>query len=230
MININNLFEVCIIDYFPQKWLKENNIFEIKKILRHDKNLNKNLKTPLGHGIAIVGIINSIVKNLNFCVASIDDKTNYLDIINLLYELITNRIARVINISFGFFFENNLEAINLFQMIINLSHEYNVLIVCSESNKNNEKVYPAMCKNVISVGSCKDCVQDILIYNGKFLFKEINMFVDWIDRRKIIVKGNSFYNAIASGIIIKENYIFDNMFVKKIFKYSKVLNDVKYFY
>lgn len=191
-------YDICIIDYFTEEFINRNEQnciwknFHVKPIMAR------------GHGQAIVEIVCHINPNVQWCYATIGSETSLDEIMNILNYLGNSHMAKVINMSFGFY-EINDEYKRKYQKIIDMLSKKRIRIICA-TDERGIKTYPASFLGVYSVYvNKKNSVSNIEICknNYEIFFPSISILVPWIGGRYIWVWGSSFYTAIVSGVFTR---------------------------
>ena len=102
-------YDICIIDYFPENWLKKSKkSIKCYDTLKFGEKNRKNIEYfPMGHGIAQCDILLNFNSEAKVCVVPISPKTKINQVNIILSKLIRFKTSKVINISFGFFEEEN---------------------------------------------------------------------------------------------------------------------------
>lgn len=222
------MYDICVIDYFFEDWLNENTNYDVLFKLKKDISISKNCSK--GHGIAILDLINTISIEAKICLVPINSLYSCLDIIEILYKIISENLSKIINISFGFLKESVTDkVIELFNDILNLAKLNNIIIVSSDSNDEYTTI-PNCLNDTISVFNDEYSDFDIKYYNSRFIFRKVSLFVNWINGRKIWVNGNSFYTAIATSIIWNDIEKITNHIDVQYYNFEDILKNIKFSY
>ncbi|MDO4594787.1 MAG: hypothetical protein Q4B52_05345 [Tissierellia bacterium] len=220
-------YDIAIIDYFDYKWIENNK--DKYKIIDYSSFTSKGI--PKGHGIAVTYIITRINKNARIVIFSIDKNMSINMLSDILNYIANNKIAKIINLSFGFVSYKNLKEVMNLKNACKECFLNNIKIITSNSN-NNKKTIPGVFKEIILVDNNYLQDKDVKFKKNNVYVKRLQLLVQWVDR-KIWVEGNSFYTAIISSIfslgIDRDDEIkFTKIFQKLDFKYKEITNDSKF--
>lgn len=189
--------------------------YEWKKV-GHDKKIveNEGLDT-FGHGTAIINIISSISKSVEFINVKIADrKVDSKGIVSALEFIYTHLDVDIINISAGVTELSNYHELD---EVCRKLADKNILII-SAFDKGGGVTYPAAFDKVIGVDVEKD------VQSGNEITIAMNDIVNvrmpntfhrtvWLNGEKALLKGSSFACAKITGI-----------FANLLLKYQKKIN------
>lgn len=227
---INKEYDIGIIDFYPNDWIKANyNKYDIINTCNSKKDLYLNF--PMGHGIAIKSIVEDINLKSSVLLIAIDIETK-IDFINEILNMIVKfKICRIINISFGFMNLSNIKNLKRMQEICEYANKNKIIIIAAKSN-DGQNSFPSSFDSVLSVDFNKNQIEDLIIRREICVFKKLKLLVPWYKDRKMWVDGNSFYSSIITGIISTydiNNYsnFFDLGYIDDVSKYFKNIKVLK---
>lgn len=191
-------YDICVIDYFVEDFLNSmNGDIYFKK---YNEPIN-----ALGHGQAIVDIIWNICDSIKVCCIPIGKNATLHDIYKYLYFIMVNKLAKVINISFGFSCKNSGYKY-AFDLLCKYMSENGFTIVCA-GNICNYNLIPANCTGVYTVyeNEKEDFNFKYYVFCGnKIFFNHFDIKVYWLSKYYMWVSGTSYYAGIVSALIAKD--------------------------
>ena len=200
----NMMLDVCIIDYFTPEFI---NHYYTHQILTISNVVPIQAK---GHGQAIVQIVRAVNPRVKWGFVNIGANTLVGELIDILNYLVDKNVAKIINISFGYYSISDLDKRRL-ESIISLYQQNNIHIICAVDNYNRPS-YPAILPGVLSVQGIDSVdlnTHGYAIHKNSISVRKMSLLVKWTQSRKMWVYGNSYYTGIVSGIFslnIKDYY------------------------
>lgn len=193
-------YHLCIVDFFPSKFIEKH---KEQCIVMKDEDIAvlQDETVPQGHGMAIIELMQKVNPEIDYVIVPINSRTTMEEVNNKLSYLIHNNIARIINISFGFF-EDKGEQFSRLERLCRLAQKKKIILVCADNDKG-QLAYPANLQTVVRVKGIDkiDFNKDIMLKGNSIFVRYVSFRVNWTNDRKIWVHGSSFYAGIVSGII-----------------------------